>query len=362
MGFGNPDFVLNLKIWRFSRRRLIAILSVLVFVRAEQSCYECSECWQTRRRYLIHSDLLSNPHLNTPWQVLYSGQNDHAFITTMGIDVPTFYYILSHGFTTLWDITPISCNDISVTAHSCAYQCSLDAASALGLVLHWLNSIMQEVSLMQIFVLIPATISCYLHFSLTILLCTLKNIPKAYIQWPSGDQFQFLNELVVVCQPLLMGGLGTLDGLNLPVQTFQDQEIENTTYNGSVIAFSADSALLTNTPDRYYLVTNTAFPQGTDQIAGHIKAPLKQKLLLFDWKLLSFWQMADKQRHDLLKLCVQLNNVHVRMVGINQIQSIYMPIWQEDEEDRIVWAQFKDMLVSHQHSNNHIAQFHVLST
>ncbi|KAG2064095.1 hypothetical protein BDR04DRAFT_1130902 [Suillus decipiens] len=240
------------------QRRLTAILSVLVFVGAEQSCYECSECWQTRR-YLIHSDLLPNPHLNTPWQVLYSGQNDHMFIT------------------------PILRNDISVTAHSC-------------LVLHWLNSTMQEVSLMQIFALIPATVSCYLHFFLTILLC-----------------------------------FGTLDGLNLPVQTSQDQEIKNATYNGwlhshfvsSVIAFSADSALLTNTPDRYYLVTNTAFPQGTDQIAGHIKAPLKsgqylpddpakrQKLLLFDWQLLSFWQMAEWGMHALQGsfgcLCILLN-------------------------------------------------------
>jgi hypothetical protein len=73
------------------QRRLIVIIGVLIFVRTEQSHYECSEHWQTRRRYLIHSDLLPNPHLNTSWQVLYSGQNNCAFITTMGIDVPTFY-------------------------------------------------------------------------------------------------------------------------------------------------------------------------------------------------------------------------------------------------------------------------------
>jgi hypothetical protein len=108
--------------------------------------------------------------------------------------------------------------------------------------------------------------------------------------------------------------------------------------------------LSTNTPDGYYLVAGIAFPQGTDQIAGHIKATLKsgqcvpndpaerQKLLLFDWQLLSFCQMAEWGMHalqgsfghlciplninfseqccDLLELCVWLNNVHVQMVGI----------------------------------------------
>jgi hypothetical protein len=103
----------------------------------------------------------------------------------------------------------------------------------------------------QIFALIPTTVSRYLHFSLAILLRALKNIPEAFIRWPSGDDFQVLNDLVVTRHPLLTGGFGTLDGLNLPVQTSQDQEIENATYNGwlhdhfvsSVIAFGADGQL-----------------------------------------------------------------------------------------------------------------------
>ncbi|KAG2085829.1 uncharacterized protein F5147DRAFT_781864 [Suillus discolor] len=233
-------------------RRLITTIGILIFIGAEQSHYECSELWQARRRYLIHSDLLPNPRLNTPWQALYSGQNSHAFITTMGVDVPTFHEILSHGFATLWDIIPIPCNNISITAAPHTYRCSLDAAGALDLILHWLNSTMQDVSLMQIFALIPTTVSRYLHFSLTILLHALRNIPEACIWWPSDDEFQVLNGLVVTHHPLLMGAFGTLDGLNLPVQTSQDQDIKNTTYNWwlhshfviLVIAFSADGMLL----------------------------------------------------------------------------------------------------------------------
>jgi hypothetical protein len=58
--------------------------------------------------------------------------------------------------------------------------------------------------------------------------------------------------------------------------------------------------LRTQTPEGYYLVTDTAFPRGTDQIAGRIRAPLKQGQCLpadlvernciasFDRQLLSF--------------------------------------------------------------------------
>ncbi|KAG2069821.1 hypothetical protein BDR04DRAFT_1128693 [Suillus decipiens] len=127
-----------------------------------------------------------------------------------------------------------------------------------------------------------------------------------------------------------------------------DQEIENAMYSGwfhshffsSVIAFSADDSIIqchinapgswhdscmaqpiydtlcTNTPDRYYL------------IAGRIKAPIKsgqclpsdpaerQKLLLFNWQLLSFCQMAEW--------------------GMHALQGSF----GQDEQDRMVWAQF----------------------
>ena len=40
-----------------------------------------------QRLYLTRSDLLPDPHTDTPWQVLYHSQNDRGFITTMGFDV-----------------------------------------------------------------------------------------------------------------------------------------------------------------------------------------------------------------------------------------------------------------------------------
>ena len=71
---------------------------------------------------------------------------------------------------------------------------------------------------------------------------------EAWIHWPVNNEFQEYNDLVLARHSLLVGAFGTMDGLNLPVQTSQDQEIENATFNGwlqdhiisSVFAFGAE--------------------------------------------------------------------------------------------------------------------------
>ena len=66
---------------------------------------------------------------------------------------------------------------------------SLDAEGGLSLVLHWLSSTMQQLSLQQIFTLIPSTVSRYLRFTLSILLNVLRQMPDAVITWPQGNKF-----------------------------------------------------------------------------------------------------------------------------------------------------------------------------
>ncbi|KAG2067739.1 hypothetical protein BDR04DRAFT_994166, partial [Suillus decipiens] len=67
---------------------------------------------------------------------LYDSQHDRAFITTMGVDVPTFSSLLTAGFAQAWYETPIPCKDVSAHGTPRIDKCSLDAAGALGLVLH----------------------------------------------------------------------------------------------------------------------------------------------------------------------------------------------------------------------------------
>lgn len=224
--------------------QIAALTGATVYLEALETQHRRSQ--RRRRLYLVRNELLPNPREGTPWQKLFHTQSDRAFITTMGIDIATFNYILDSGFTEQWSTRPITRPDQPMAAPPRLSSRSLDAAGGLGLILHYLNSTMRDISLMQIFALIPSTVNRYIDFCLDILLDVLRNMVEARIEWPEGDQFEEYNSLVTLRHPLLTGAFGTMDGLNLPVQSSPNQEIENATYNGwlhehfvsSVIAFA----------------------------------------------------------------------------------------------------------------------------
>ncbi|KAJ7192487.1 hypothetical protein GGX14DRAFT_406285 [Mycena pura] len=204
---------------------------------------------QQSRLYLCRPQLLPNPRIDTPWQILYSSTSDRAFITTMGFDTITFNKLLDAGFRVAWNSITIPRCDVSITGNPRLGRRSLDAAGALGLVLHYLNSTMREISLQQIFALIPTSVTRYIIFGLHILLKVLQKLPEARINWPrTVDDFEELNSLIVARHSRLAGAFASIDGLNLPVETAEDEELENATYNGwlcdhfisSVLVFSPE--------------------------------------------------------------------------------------------------------------------------
>lgn len=169
----------------------------------------------------------------------------------MGFDVKTFDYILDQGFSHKWNNTVIPRNDANFTGAARPSSRSLDAAGALGLALHYLNSTMREISLQQIFALVPACVSRYITFALKILSELLRSICEARICWPSDlPTIRRFNDLITARHPLLVGAFGSVDGLNLLVQESTDAEIENATYNGwtathnisSILVFSPEGA------------------------------------------------------------------------------------------------------------------------
>ena len=228
----------------FDRVRLL--IAVLIVGSNEDHAWAVANR-RPRRQYLGRTSLLPNPRIGTPWTHLYESRNDRAFITTMGVDSSTFCIILEAGFGRLWSTRPIPRPDMCTTVQPQAERRSLDAAGGLGLVLHWLSSTMRQISLQQIFALIPSTVSRYLGFALSILLEVLRHLPQAAITWPQGDEFLELSGYVSMQHPLLQGVFGSVDGLNLPCQVSSDVETENATYNGwlhshfisSVIVFSS---------------------------------------------------------------------------------------------------------------------------
>lgn len=159
-----------------------AVVGLLCLIGAEEARLRRAERRRNHRLYLTRPDLLPNPRQDTPWQRLFDGANDRAFITTMGFDVATFFVILNGGFEEKWDATPIPRNDVPNTAIPRINRRSLDAAGALGLALHYLNSTMHEISLQQIFALIPTTVSRYVNFALEILCDTLRKLPNAVVR------------------------------------------------------------------------------------------------------------------------------------------------------------------------------------
>lgn len=313
-----------------------------------------SERRNPTQNYLCRPQLQPNPRIDTAWQVLFNSRNDRAYITTMGFNVETFELIVQSGFGERWYMQPIPRSDSTGSGEPRPGARSLDAWGALGLVLHYLNSTMLEITLQQVFALIPATTSRYITFGLQILLKTLRKMPDAAIRWPQEDEeFQNDSELIVARHPRLEGAFASIDGLNLPTQTSQDPDIENATYNGwlsehyisSVIVFSPrgtyqkqlftivthtlqgviiaanfnapgswhDSRvaqpiyekLRNETPDGFYLVADSAFPRGTIDIEGRIVAPIKtgqrlrgtaveiEERFLYDRELLSYRQTAE---------------------------------------------------------------------
>jgi hypothetical protein len=65
-----------------------------------------------------------------------------------------------------------------------------------------------------------------------------------------------------------------------------------------------------------------------------------------------------EQRGDLLEVCFRLFNLHTWRIGINQIRSVYLPIWFENNNEESIWQDFGDMLFSEQRKNDCVARFH----
>jgi hypothetical protein len=163
-------------------------------------------------------------------------------------------------------------------------------------------------------------------------------------------------------------------------------------WHDSRVAHPIYEKLRLRTPEGYYLVTDTAFPHGTDQIAGRIKAPMKdgarlpvdhaerEHVMRYDCQLLSFrqtakWGMCTMQgsfgrlrvpltindsdlRGDILESTSWLFNLRACTVGHNQIRTVYMPIWKGGKQEEL-WATFESMLFSEQRRNDRVSRFHL---
>ncbi|EUC59327.1 DDE family endonuclease [Rhizoctonia solani AG-3 Rhs1AP] len=226
----------------------------------------------------------------------------------MGVNVAVFEYILQHGFERLWDTCTIFRDDVNELGQPWLRRRLLPADGALGLTLHWLTSTASNSALEQIFAIVPAVLSHYLSFSLQILVYVLCNLPEGQIIWPSPDEMDAFSAMIQQRHPAIWGAFGFVDGLNLPVETSSDLQLEESTYNGwlhshrigNIFVFAPNGCiiacklnapgswhdfcvarhvytkLIENTPEGHFLIADTAFLTRSPALDGKIHTPLKQ--------------------------------------------------------------------------------------
>ena len=66
-----------------------------------------------------------------------------------------------------------------------------------------------------------------------------------------------------------------------------------------------------------------------------------------------------EKRADLIESCFRLHNLCTRLVGINQIRNVYVPLWCKGDGAQRVWEGFKDILFSDQWRLDRVHTFHV---
>jgi len=152
----------------------------------------------------------------------------------MGVTRDIFNWLLAR-FQPVYESTPIRRNDVSTNAEPRLASRTLDAAGALGLLLHFLCSAMYEHTLQQLFGTTLAATSRLLKFTSHLLLDTLKNCDESKIMWPTTlEEFVRLAASVEHKYPRVRNCFGFVDGVKFPIHAPGDGLTENAYYNGWV--------------------------------------------------------------------------------------------------------------------------------
>ena len=119
-----------------------------------------------------------------------------------------------------------------------------------------MNSTCGEKALQMLFALPPATINRYINWGIYVLDHVTGLMPICRVVWPDEQKMQEYTEYIYAREPRMLGGIGFVDGLNLPVGKSSDKITNNQQYNGwtckhycsTVFCFAPDG-----TPMAYYL-------------------------------------------------------------------------------------------------------------
>lgn len=348
------------------RKRLVRVatsgLAVIGLIKLKSSI--------RNRQYLTAKSLVG--YERSAWKHLYQNGDDKAFLNTMGVTRAVFHYILEGTHDKL----------------SCPRKRSrLDPQGILGLVLHYLNSVMGQKSLCLIFGIPPATLCRNLHFGLAVLEEFLKLDTQARVEFPTPEEFDNFSEQMARRHPKLRNVVGFLDGTTFRVQEPGHPGKQAQYYNGwkhcttvtNMFAFLPDGTICyskTNcpgsmhdatvatrlfglleerVPEPYRFVADSAFayhekilrPLKQSQVKSIPREQLYDEIQLHkaitsvrqaaEWgmralkgafaRLKTPLSYNDNFRRCIIHCCVRLYNLRTRLVGINQIRTVYSEDW-----------------------------------
>ena len=227
-----------------------------------------------------------SPPSEAEWRTLKYNRTDRGFLTTMGVDLSTFDFLL-----VLFDREkPMRKRLVGGRPNL------LDSESHLAFVLHFLSSRAEQNVIGRLFGLTPASSSNYIWRGIRILLKALRKEHQARIQYPNSEEIHQLSMMLTVHEPCVQNVFGFLDGLNCPILNPEDQIQQNAYYNGwksvcfvsAVILYAIDGSILWSsfncpgswhdakiaqqlyellihsTPVNYAVIADTAFPRNQD--------------------------------------------------------------------------------------------------
>lgn len=159
-------------------------------------------------------------------------------------------------------------------------------------------------------------------------------------------------------------------------------------YHDSRISWPIYDRLEEDTPETFWIAADSAFPHNVKRIQGKIYASLKsgarvrQDQVKFFQEVVSFRQAAEwgmraiqgsfgrlrlpldvddaPGRLVLLETVFRMYQVRVRMVGINQLKSVYSPIWTATDEDLKVWKHLDELFFPEIRKMDRVKKFHLI--
>ena len=264
----------------------------------------------------------------------------------------------------------------------------LSSIHCLGLALAWTRTQGSYSVLQVIFGLTPGQLSLWLRFSRRLLVKVLRDDPLAKVTVPTDLEIRSFEAAIAAKYPALTNCWGAMDGLKLRLERASDQRVQNMFYNGwthdhyvsNLFLFSPDGkirACYINAPGTFHdstmanmsmvytlvddiylrigskIVVDSAFASdgrpslykshqnNFDQRGNQRQNPLLHRQAtsvrqLSEWGMRGlqglFPRLKDRlqyeergERRIILEMVVLLFNFRTSTVGLNQIQSTFMP-------------------------------------